>query len=136
MRLKPSLATSLDSLLEQQETGNWSIQKLVHKSPAFITPPEFTVFSGESKQKRASWSSTSEEVKPMILLFFETAMVVLEPEPEPSTTAIRLKFLTQSPISLSHTVRTLKSQFSLLLFFLIKKFNFLVLFVGLLYLCS
>ena len=58
-------------MLEQQETRNWSIQKLVHKSPTFITSTELTVFFVEPKHKQVLWGSTSDEVKPVILLFFE-----------------------------------------------------------------
>jgi hypothetical protein len=91
--------TSLDSLLEQQDDGNWSVQKLEHKSPAFIPP--------ESMHKRWFSSSTFGEAKPTTLLLFATAAPVLEP----STTAFRLQFLTQSPCIISLLSTTVFSDF-------------------------
>jgi hypothetical protein len=105
--LKLSLTTSLDSLLEQQDAGNWSVQKLEHKSPAFIPP--------ESMHKLWFSSSTFDEAKPTTLLFFDTAAPALEP----STAAFRLQLLTQSSMVSLLSLSLSYQHYSFFLFLLV-----------------
>lgn len=97
MSLKLSLATSLDSLLEQQDAVNWSEQKLEHKTPALVALYSAELagaaaFFEKSTKERGYFSSSTAFLsgKQGTLLLFDIAVA---PVLEPSNGAFRLQFL-------------------------------------------